>query len=250
LNSEALKPVPPEYAAYSSTYHIFKRGDGKMQQLFDFFLVSDSIELVDVVINIACTAIMSQLVYLAFIRFGNTFSNRKHFGKIFLIIAVCTTLVITLIKASLALSLGLVGALSIVRFRAAVKEPEELAYTFLCIAIGLGFGTGERGLTFVVGFIILIILAIRGLFNIKKTQTDTYNFSVITSKMDIDVVVDVLGEYTSKIHLRRSDNDGKTLNVHFNIEFSNVTQLKKAVDKLRSIDNDVITSFVSNSTLI
>lgn len=221
-----------------------------MQELFDFFLVSDSIELVDVIINIACTAIMSQLAYLVFIRFGNTFSNRKYFGKIFLLIAVCTTLVITLIKASLALSLGLVGALSIVRFRAAVKEPEELAYTFLCIAIGLGFGTGERALTFIVSIMILIILIIRGLFNIKKSQRDTYNFSVITSKMDIDVVVGVLSEYTSRIQLRRSDNDGKTLNVHFNVEFSTIAQLKEAIDKLRGIDSCVITSFVSNSTLV
>ena len=44
----------------------------------------------------------------------------------------------------LALSLGLVGALSIVRFRAAIKEPEELAYLFLTISVGLGFGAKVR----------------------------------------------------------------------------------------------------------
>ena len=51
-----------------------------------------------------------------------------------------TMLIITVVKSSLALSLGLVGALSIVRFRAAIKEPEELAYLFLTIAIGLALG--------------------------------------------------------------------------------------------------------------
>jgi hypothetical protein len=48
--------------------------------------------------------------------------------------------VIFVIKSSLALSLGLVGALSIVRFRAAIKEPEELIFLFFCIAVGLALG--------------------------------------------------------------------------------------------------------------
>jgi hypothetical protein len=61
-----------------------------------------------------------------------------------MMITMTTMLIITIVKASLALSLGLVGALSIVRFRAAIKEPEELAYLFLAIAIGLDFGAGQR----------------------------------------------------------------------------------------------------------
>ena len=48
-----------------------------------------------------------------------------------------------IVKNSIALSLGLVGALSIVRFRAAIKEPEELTYLFLVIATGLGTGSGQ-----------------------------------------------------------------------------------------------------------
>lgn len=56
-------------------------------------------------------------------------------------------LVIFVVKSSLALSLGLVGALSIVRFRTPIKGPEELVYLFLSIAIGLGFGAGFTNLT-------------------------------------------------------------------------------------------------------
>ena len=49
-------------------------------------------------------------------------------------------LVITVVKSSLALSLGLVGALSIVRFRTPIKEPEDLVYIFISIGIGIGIG--------------------------------------------------------------------------------------------------------------
>ena len=58
----------------------------------------------------------------------------------------------------MALSLGLVGALSIVRFRTPIKEPEELAYLFICIAAGLGLGANQTVPTVVAIFIILIVM--------------------------------------------------------------------------------------------
>ena len=63
------------------------------------------------------------------------------------LLAVTTMFIITVVKSSLALSLGLVGALSIVRFRAAIKEPEELTYLFFAISIGLGLGADQRVVT-------------------------------------------------------------------------------------------------------
>ena len=67
-----------------------------------------------------------------------------------------TMLIITIVKSSLALSLGLVGALSVVRFRTAIKEPEELSYLFFTIAIGLGFGANQTLIT-VIGFVLIAI---------------------------------------------------------------------------------------------
>jgi len=59
------------------------------------------------------------------------------------LLTLITVVVIAVVKSSLALSLGLVGALSIVRFRAAIKDPEELAYLFMAIAVGLAIGAGK-----------------------------------------------------------------------------------------------------------
>ena len=80
---------------------------------------------------------------------------------ILLPLAIITTLVITVIKFSLALSLGLVGALSIVRFRAAIKEPEELVYLFFIISIGLANGANQFLLSIIATLIILLFLFIR-----------------------------------------------------------------------------------------
>ncbi|MEM7164824.1 MAG: DUF4956 domain-containing protein [Planctomycetota bacterium] len=64
-------------------------------------------------------------------------------AKVFPLLTLVTIAVITVVKSSLALSLGLVGALSIVRFRAAIKDPEELVYLFLCIGVGLTLGAQQ-----------------------------------------------------------------------------------------------------------
>lgn len=79
--------------------------------------------------------------------FGASLSNRKRFANTFVLLAMTIMLVISVVKASLALSLGLVGALSIIRFRTAIKEPEELSFLFFTVAIGLGFGAGKFGIT-------------------------------------------------------------------------------------------------------
>jgi uncharacterized membrane protein YhiD involved in acid resistance len=77
-------------------------------------------------------------------RFGSSISNRDLFSSVFPMLTVVTVVIIFVVKASLALSLGLVGALSIVRFRAAIKSPEELVYLFLCIGIGVALGAEQR----------------------------------------------------------------------------------------------------------
>ena len=64
-------------------------------------------------------------------------NNRETFSDVFVLLSAITCIIIIIVKYSLAISLGLVGALSIVRFRAAIKEPEELVYLFLIIGLGL-----------------------------------------------------------------------------------------------------------------
>ena len=109
--------------------------------------------------NLLIAFLLSHILSLVYVRYSNSLSNKKIFSNNFYLITLTTTLIITVVKSSLALSLGLVGALSIVRFRAAIKEPEEIAYLFLCIAIGLGLGANYALIT-VIGFAIILALTI------------------------------------------------------------------------------------------
>jgi hypothetical protein len=120
---------------------------------FEEFLATQSphIPLGDFAVNIVLAAVLSFILGQVYIYYGSTLSNRRMFARNFMMLAMTTMLIITVVKSSLALSLGLVGALSIIRFRAAIKEPEELAYIFLVISIGLGLGADQRLITIVAG---------------------------------------------------------------------------------------------------
>ena len=78
-----------------------------------------------------------------------------------ILIATTTAFIISVVKSSLALSLGLVGALSIIRFRTAIKEPEELSYIFIAITIGIGLGANQVVITliaFILTSVVILLL--------------------------------------------------------------------------------------------
>ena len=221
-----------------------------MQNIVNFFQESSALNITEIVINILLAAAMSQIVYVTFIKFAGTFSNRKQFGKIFFMITVCTTVIISVIHASIALSLGLVGALSIVRFRTAIKEPEELAYVFFCITIGLGFGANARGLTLISAFLILSLIVLKGLVGQSDVQRDTFNFSIVSSVLSLEQILKAVKRHSESSILRRVDNDANACNVQLIVEFLSTAQLQEAIDALKEDDPDVCASFISNSTFV
>ena len=114
-----------------------------MQDLTSLLGTAAPLSLSALFIGLCAGLVLALILRWHFQRFGSTLSNRAEFAQVFPFIVMTTILIITIVKSSLALSLGLVGALSIVRFRTPIKEPEELAYLFMAIAIGLGLGADQ-----------------------------------------------------------------------------------------------------------
>ena len=119
----------------------------------------DTISPLNFVTYILLCATLLYILAIVYERYGQSISNRSQLAKVLMIIGLTTFIIISIVKSSLALSLGLVGALSIVRFRTAIKEPEELGYFFMAIAVGLGMGANQLFPT-LIGFVILMIIVI------------------------------------------------------------------------------------------
>jgi len=130
--------------------------------------------LVALALNLIVGLILSLMVAWYYEHFGQSLSNRAKFARLLPALTLTTGLVISIIKSSLALSLGLVGALSIVRFRTAIKEPEELIFLFIAIAIGLGVGADQRWPTVVGILLILGYMALRVFLSHKSALSNLY----------------------------------------------------------------------------
>ena len=143
------------------------------ENLFDPNALADiNISLSGALIGMFLSLGSAILIRYLYLKFGRSLNNREYFGNIFLLLSVTTCTVIIIVKYSLALSLGLVGALSIVRFRAAIKEPEELVYLFLVIALGLSFGANQ----FFIGLILLGVSSLTIIFSgVIFTRRNTFD---------------------------------------------------------------------------
>lgn len=170
----------------------------KLEQIAEIFPNGQGqTELVPTLVSFMICLIMSFIVREFYIRRSFSLTGKNHIGSIIPILAAVVFLVILIVKSSLALSLGLVGALSIVRFRTPIKEPEELVYLFLAIALGLGYGAGQVLITTVVSMIILCVIYL-WLSNRKIGQTAEYNMVLNWNNGDVHFE-DILDHIQNKV---------------------------------------------------
>ncbi len=223
-------------------------------QTFQEFLATQSLQIPiwGFVINFFLAAILGYILGHIYTRFGNSISNRGMFSKNILLITITTMFIISIVKSSLALSLGLVGALSIVRFRTAIKEPEELAYLFLAISIGLGLGADQRTITLVA---FVLIIGIIGLKHITSRTEEKQNlYLTVTSKgpekLNLSKIIETIKQHSSSVDMKRFDETSDLVEVVLHVEFENFKQLENAKYNLQQINDTIQITFLDNSNML
>ena len=222
----------------------------------DFFVNKTiQIDINGFILSLISSVILSLLVQIFYVRFSSTLSNRMNFSKNFIILATTTCIIIVIIKNSLALSLGLVGALSIVRFRAAIKEPEELVYLFLVIAIGLGCGAGQiKVITVGILTSLLIIYAYHLFLRQKKIEhSEIINLGIIIEEdVKHDQITEIINELKSisneLIFISMSKTDTIT-NINLDIRPKEFNEIIKITETIKQKFRKSKTIVARNSNL-
>ena len=114
------------------------------EQLMNYLVTSTgALTIEDILLNFFVAAVIGLVIFLSYriCHSGAAYSAR--FNVSLVMLTLVTTLVMNVIGNNVALSLGMVGALSIVRFRTAIKDPRDTAYIFWCIAVGICCGVSE-----------------------------------------------------------------------------------------------------------
>ena len=141
---------------------IFK--SGFLESVTDF-------SVTDTLLGMLCALILGLFIFLICKQTSAGISYSPSFGLTLIGLSLVTTLVIMAVTSNVILSLGMVGALSIVRFRAAIKEPIEIIFLFWAIASGIVVGAGLIPLALIGSAIIGLILWI---FASRKTHQSPY----------------------------------------------------------------------------
>lgn len=119
------------------------------------------LSMTEILTQILVAAALGFVIYLSYyMSHTGTIYSRK-FNTSLVVLAVLTTVVMTAIGNNVALSLGMVGALSIVRFRTAIKDSRDTVYIFWTVVVGLTCGVGDyitAGIGSAIVFLILLVL--------------------------------------------------------------------------------------------
>ena len=213
---------------------------------------NNTVSVFDFTVGLLLTALLAMLVRIFYITYGDSISNRRRFANNFLPLALSTMLIITIVKSSIALSLGLVGALSIVRFRAAIKDPEELTYLFLVIGLGLSMGANQ----FVVGLIaipaILLLLWLNKKFGGKTIfRTDGRMYvNIDTNLKDLKVITGSLTNVLDFVELKRMDTSDEGLSLSFIVKADSIDQIDQVRQDLSALSDQTKVSFIEQPDLV
>jgi len=206
-------------------------------------------------LNLVLAIGLSLIIAWYYVRYGTSLSNRSQFAPTLPMLTLITLLVITIIKSSLALSLGLVGALSIVRFRTAIKDPEELIFLFFAIAIGLGLGADQRVPTLIGAAAIFAYLAVQAFIRRKRLASHSLYMNIQVSgdqaeTATFSAINQLLAGQFPEVDLRRLDQSDHTLQMTYYINARNPESLVKAMDAIKGSYPTSTVSLVEQKNLL
>lgn len=150
---------------------------------FDYIRnTGDLLTVGTIVANMLVTLLVALFIYWVYKKTYTGVMYSMNFNLTILLTSMVTAMVMMVIGTNLALSLGMVGALSIIRFRSAIKDPRDIGFLFWGISSGLSAGTGSYMIA-VSGSIIIAIL----LFVFKKGAYEAFPYLLVVRGDQIDV---------------------------------------------------------------
>lgn len=131
---------------------------------------SGNLSFQDMILHILVAALLSVVIYVSYAYTHSGTAYSKKFNVSLMTLTVLTATVMTVIGNNVALSLGMVGALSVVRFRTAIKDSRDTVYIFWTIVVGICCGVGD----YVVAAEVALSLSYYGLWDVLKTRIVCY----------------------------------------------------------------------------
>jgi len=211
----------------------------------------DEISLSLTIINFVFCILFSLILREFFLRFSNISFNRSSIARNLVILSSIVFVVIVIVKNSLALSLGLVGALSIVRFRTPIKEPTELIYLFFSIALGLGFGSSQTLITSILSILLFLYIYFTRTKDFATSQIDDFNLIIEWDDRNESLVKvnEIIKNYNEIVSIEKISSDKNKMVVMYLINVQSEQNLFELINEVKKLKINNIDYFKIQNVL-
>ena len=195
-----------------------------------------------ILLNLAMSAVMGLVIFLSYLyTHAGTVYSRK-FNVSLVMLTVLTATVMTVIGNNLALSLGMVGALSIVRFRTAIKEPMDIAFLFWAIAAGIVLAAGLIPLAVVGSLFVGVVLLV---FSRQKNGESPYILVVHCTDQAVEGQVRALVEArVRRLNLKSKSVAPGQIELNYEVRLREAdTEFVNELGAMEGVGNVVLVSY-------
>lgn len=208
----------------------------------NFLEQAKTFSITDMCISLGLSFIVGLFIFFIYKKTFNGVMYSSSFGLSLIIMTMITSLVILAVTSNVVLSLGMVGALSIVRFRTAIKEPMDIAFLFWAIAVGIVLGAGLITLAITGSVFIGLILLV---FANKKSNEQPY-LLIVNLKDDEaeDNVLNVVksGVKKHRVKAKTVSENGIELTLEVRLK-ENTSKFVNMISSANGVSNAVLVSY-------
>jgi len=194
----------------------------------------------DVLLALGLAFVIGLFIFLVYKKTYQGVMYSDSFGVSLIAMSMITSLVIIAVTSNVVLSLGMVGALSIVRFRTAIKEPMDIAFLFWAIAVGIVLGAGLLPLAIIGSVLIGVIIVV---FSTRKIGDTPYILVVNCENSETEKITENLVKEEAKKNILKSKTVNK-LGVELTYEVRIKDDNTDFVNKISAVDG------VTNAVLV
>ncbi len=201
-----------------------------------------SVSILDMIITLVLSFAIGLFIFIVYKKTYNGVMYSSSFGVTLIALTMITNVLILAVTSNVVLSLGMVGALSIVRFRTAIKEPLDIAFLFWSIAVGIILAAGFLPLAVIGSVVIGIVLLV---FVNKKSHLNPYMVVVSCADYEAEMAVrDFLAKQVQKsvIKSKTAQKHSIELNIEVRMKDEN-TDFINILSEMKGVNSAVLVSY-------
>ena len=193
-------------------------GDNIVRNFIEYIPQNHYLTLGDSIISILIAALCGAIIYLVYRFFYRGLIYSENFGVLIMMVTVITAFTIVTIGSNLVLTLGMLGALSMVRFRSSIKEPIDIGFIFLSVAVGITAGSTLHELAIIGTTLICAIYILMGFLNVKKAK---YLLILNYTNENDDRILKMLNRAVKKYKLKNKTLSNENIELTLEIKIKN-----------------------------